>query len=94
MMGTAQKLTVTPALDAQIAQLVRGGDKKALAAALTARGDAKMNDAGASPRLKYRAALADYRRALKLDPKNQGALEAKATIESIYKMMGRAVPAP
>lgn len=92
MMGAAQKLAATPGLDAKIAQLATGKDKKALAAALTARGDAKMNDAGASPRLKYRAALADYNRALGFDPKNQGALEAKATIENIYKMMGRPVP--
>ena len=65
---------------------------KALAAALTARGDARMSDANASPRLKYRAALADYNRALKIDPTHKGALEAKATIESIYKMMGRPIP--
>jgi tetratricopeptide (TPR) repeat protein len=91
-MGTGAKLTATPALDLAIARLSKGKDKKALAGALKARGDAHLYDDAAAPRVKYPAALKDYNRALKLDPNNKGALEAKNTIVDIYKMMGRPVP--
>ena len=46
----------------------------------------------AAPRLKYRAALGDFRRALMLDPANAKAKENAAFIEGIYKSMGRPVP--
>jgi hypothetical protein len=91
-MGTGAKLTPTPALDVAIARLSKGKDKKALAGALKARGDAHLYDDAAAPRVKYPAALKDYNQALKLDPSNKGALEAKNTIVDIYKMMGRPVP--
>lgn len=45
-----------------------------------------------SPRVKYRAALRDYRVALALDPTHKKAAAEKKTIEDIYKSMGREVP--
>jgi hypothetical protein len=45
-----------------------------------------------SPRVKYRAALRDYRAALALDPAHKKAAQEKKTIEDIYKSMGREVP--
>lgn len=91
--GTAEALTPTSELDAEIAKLEKsGGDKKKLAAAYAERGFQKMNDAQASPRVKYRAALKDYRHALTLDPKNEKALENKELIEGIYTSMGRPIP--
>ncbi len=44
------------------------------------------------PAIKYRAALALYRRALKIDAGHQPSLDDKKTIEDIYTQMGRAVP--
>jgi hypothetical protein len=91
--GTAEGLTATPDLDARIAKLEKpGGDKKKLAAVYAERGFQKMNDAQAAPRVKYRAALKDYRRALALDPKNEKARENKELIEGIYTSMGRPIP--
>lgn len=91
MMGGGD-LKPTPQLDAKIAEAEKKGDKKALGQALADRGYAKMMDEDAAPRVKYRAALADYRLALKADPNNAKAKENKKTIEDIYKSMGRPVP--
>ena len=90
--GTAQQLTPTPELDARIAKLEKGKDKKALAAAYADRGYAHMTDSAASPRVMYRAALKDFRKALKVDPTNQKAKANSALIESIYRQMGRPIP--
>jgi tetratricopeptide (TPR) repeat protein len=79
-------------LDKKIAELTAKGDKKELAAAYADRGFAQMNDPGASPRVKYRAALKDYRQALKLDPNNGKAKFNAKLIEDIYRSMGRPVP--
>lgn len=45
-----------------------------------------------SPRVKYRAALALYRKALAVDPKHQPSLTEKGKIEDIYKSMPGGVP--
>lgn len=87
-------LTPTPALDQKIAKLERdGAAKKTLAAAYAERGTAHLNDDSAAPRAKYPAALKDFRRALQLDPTNADAKQSADTIVSIYKSMGRPVPA-
>jgi hypothetical protein len=85
-------LTPTPELDKKIAAAEKGGDKKAVAAAYATRGTVHMNDAKAGARVKYRAALADYRKALQADPGNAEAKTNKQMIESIYKQMGLPVP--
>lgn len=91
--GNAQTLTPTPALDSKIAKLEKaGGSNVELASLYEQRGEAREMDAAASPHVKYRAALADYRRALQLDPTNKLAATNKALIESIYRGMGMPVP--
>ncbi len=55
-------------------------------------GHAAMEDGQKDPRVMYRAALALYRRALKVDPKHQPSLADKNMIESIYQQMGRPIP--
>lgn len=92
-MGNASTRTSTPQLAGKIAALEKSGkDKKALAAAYAARGYTCMTDNNAAPRLKYRAALGDFRRALTLDPANAIAKQNVALIEGIYKSMGRPIP--
>ena len=91
-MGSSAVLPATPALDKQIAALQKGSDKKKLAGLLANRGTLRMNDPQALPRVKYRAALVDYRAALEADPTNAEAQTNKKQIEDIYKMMGRPVP--
>jgi tetratricopeptide (TPR) repeat protein len=79
-MGAQVTLTPTPQLDAKIAQLAKGNNKKALANAYADRGTARMNDEPALPRIKYRAALADYRQALQLDPTNVQANQVRNSL--------------
>gem|GEM_PF-6608284 len=85
-------LTPTPELDKKIADAEKGGDKKVIAAAYAERGYARMTDDNAGARVKYRAALEDFRAALKLDPNNAEATKNKQMIEDIYRSMGRPVP--
>jgi hypothetical protein len=85
-------LTPSPDLDKKIAAAEKAGDKKAIAAAYATRGTFHMNDAKAGARVKYRAALDDYRKALQADPANAEAKANKQMIENIYKQMGRPVP--
>lgn len=66
--------------------------KSAYIAATVKLGTATMNSEDLPPREKYRGALALYREALKLDPKNNEALANKKLIEDIYKSMGRPIP--
>lgn len=66
--------------------------KKALIDAHMAKGDFYMNDQGTPPRVKYPTALKSYREVLKLDKDNAKAKQNIATIEGIYKSMGRPVP--
>ena len=77
---TANKTKPTPEL------------KKALVDANMAKADAFMNDASAPPRVKYTTALRAYREVLKYDKTNKKAQENIATIEGIYKSMGRPIP--
>lgn len=86
-------LTPTIELDTKIALLEQQGDaKKELAVAYAERGTIHMNDGAAPPRLKYRAALKDFRQALQLDPANTTAKQGKQLIEQIYQSLGRPVP--
>jgi len=66
--------------------------KKALGDAYLAKGDAFMNDQNVPPRVKYPTALRAYREVLKYDKDNAKAKQNVATIEGIYKSMGRPVP--
>ncbi len=66
--------------------------KKALAEANMAKADAFMYDDSAPPRVRYTTALRAYRETLKYDPQNKKAQENVATIEGIYKQMGRPIP--
>ncbi len=66
--------------------------KKALAEANLAKADAFMNDDSAPPRIRYTTALRSYRETLKYDPANKKAQQNIATIEGIYKQMGRPIP--
>lgn len=66
--------------------------KQALAEANLAKADAFMYDESAPPRVRYTTALRAYRETLKYDAKNKKALENIATIEGIYKQMGRPIP--
>ncbi|HEV2913300.1 MAG TPA: hypothetical protein VGX92_08290 [Pyrinomonadaceae bacterium] len=85
----------TSGYDAQIRQLEAKAKKNpadrqtrlALGKAYTDRGDALTGVR------QYRAALGDYRRALRLDPDNAQAQQMAGTIISILKSMGRDVPA-
>ena len=66
--------------------------KNALAEANLAKADAFMNDDAAPPRVRYPTALRSYREVLKYDKQNRKAQENIATIEGIYKSMGRPIP--
>ena len=95
MMGMAPPtapLTPTPELDKKVTDAEKGSDKKAIAAAYAARGTFRMNDAAAGARVKYRKALADFRKALANDPANAEASTGLKTIEGIYQSLGRPVP--
>ena len=85
-------LTATPEMDAVIKTAESKTDKKAIAAAYAKRGYAHMTDDNAGQRIKYRAALADFRTALQNDPANVEAMKYKKTIEEIYTSMGRPIP--
>ena len=66
--------------------------QKTLVDALVAKGDSLMYNEELPPRMKYPAALKAYRQALSYDKNNKKALTNIATIENIYKSMGRPVP--
>ena len=84
----------TSKYDAEIKRLEEKAKKKpvdaatrlALAKAYTARGDALTGVQ------QYRAALGDYRRALRNDPNNEQAQQMAGTIIGILRSMGRDVP--
>jgi tetratricopeptide (TPR) repeat protein len=50
------------------------------------------NNSKLPPPVQYRAALALYNKALKVDPKHQPSLTEKQKIVDVYKSMGRPVP--
>lgn len=66
--------------------------KKALGDAYLAKGDSFMYNDALPPRMKYPTALRAYREVLKYDKENKKAKQGIATIEGIYKSMGRPVP--
>lgn len=66
--------------------------KQALADAWLAKGDSYMADSSLPPRMKYPGALKAYRQVLNYDKSNKKAQEQIATIEGIYKSMGRPIP--
>jgi tetratricopeptide (TPR) repeat protein len=66
--------------------------KTALADALLAKGDSFMYNESMPPRVKYPSALRAYRQVLQYDKANKKAQQNIATIEGIYKSMGRPVP--
>jgi tetratricopeptide (TPR) repeat protein len=65
---------------------------KALADAYLAKGDSLMANEQMPPRMKYPSALKAYRQVLVYDKANKKAQSQIATIEGIYKSMGRPVP--
>jgi len=66
--------------------------KKALAEAHLGKADSFMYNDSLPPRAKYPTALRSYREVLKYDKENKKAQQGVATIEGIYKSMGRPVP--
>lgn len=54
--------------------------------------EAQLVSPALTPKEKYPSALRNYRTVVKLDPKNTAAKERIATIEAIYKSMGRPIP--
>lgn len=66
--------------------------KAALAEAHFAAGDKVMNDEKLPPFRKYPAALRSFRKVLEYDKTHAKAKSNIATIEGIYKSMGRPVP--
>jgi hypothetical protein len=66
--------------------------KKALAETHLAKADSFMYNDALPPRAKYPTALRSYREVLKYDKENKKAQQGIATIEGIYKSMGRPVP--
>ena len=66
--------------------------KGALVEALLAKGDSFMYNDAVPPRVKYPTALKAYRQVLQYDKGNKKATSNIATIEGIYKSMGRPVP--
>ncbi|GAB4463224.1 MAG: hypothetical protein OHK0029_31490 [Armatimonadaceae bacterium] len=95
MMGMADPrapLSPTPEMDEKIETATKSGDKAKLAAAYTERGLFRMYDDKAGARVKYRAALSDFRKALAAQPDNTEAQKAKKQIEDIYQSMGMPIP--
>ena len=66
--------------------------QKGLADTYLAQADSFMYNESLPPRMKYPQALKSYRKVLDYDKTNKKAQENVATIEGIYKSMGRPVP--
>jgi tetratricopeptide (TPR) repeat protein len=66
--------------------------RKALAEAHMANADFHMNNPSMPPFRKYPTALREYRKVLEYDKDNRKAKENIATIEGIYRSMGREIP--
>jgi hypothetical protein len=79
-------------LEAENKAKPRADVKKALAEANLAKADSFMYNDALPPRAKYPTALRAYREVLKYDKENKKAQQGIATIEGIYKSMGRPVP--
>lgn len=88
-------LSPTPELDKAIETALASKDKNKISEAYTTRGAYRTRgDENAGQRVKYRAALSDFRKALEANPKNTDAAAGKNEIEQIYTMMGREIPSP
>jgi tetratricopeptide (TPR) repeat protein len=83
---------VTMLEDALKANAKDAAVKKALADAYMAQGDFYMYNEQLPPFRKYPAALRSYRKTVEHDAKNETAKKNIATIEGIYKSMGRPIP--
>lgn len=96
----AQKLTkegkyeeAVAALEAELKKSPKSLEvKNALAATLTAQGESVMFNKDLRPMVKYPTALRHFRKAVEHNPNAAKAKEHIATIENIYKSMGREVP--
>ena len=95
----ARKKVADKKYDEAIAQLEaehkskpRAEVKKALGEAYLAKADSFMYNDALPPRTKYPTALRAYREVLQYDKDNKKAQQGIATIEGIYKSMGRPVP--
>jgi hypothetical protein len=94
---TAKKLIAEKKYDDAIAALARADAKsaeakKAFVDAYLGKGDSMMYNEALPPRVKYPGALKAYRSVLTYDAANAKAKQNIATIENIYKSMGRPVP--
>lgn len=96
----ARKLTKEGKHEAAIAELEaewkkapkNAALKPALAEAHFAYGESLMFNKDLPPFRKYPGALRQFRKTVEYDPKHRKAKEHIATIEGIYKSMGRPVP--
>jgi tetratricopeptide (TPR) repeat protein len=96
----AKKLVAAKKYDEAIAALEKAQKanpkaadvQKGLAEAHLAKADSFMYNDALPPRMKYPQALRSYRTVLQYDKTNKKAQEGIATIEGIYKSMGRPVP--
>lgn len=93
---TAKKNIAAKKYDEAITQLEKAKPspevKKTLADAYLAKADSMMYNDALPPRVKYPGALKAYREVLKYDKDNKKAKENIASIEGIYKSMGRPIP--
>lgn len=79
-------------LEDAYAKTKAGEIKKVLVDAYVANGNSFMYNDALPPFQKYPTALRQFRKALELDKENAKAKANIATIEGIYKSMGRPVP--
>lgn len=93
-LGMAEKPEETIArLEAELKKNPKDAKAKtALADAYFAHGEAQMFDDKLPPFRKYPAALRAFRKAVEYNSNHKKAKEHIATIEGIYKSMGREVP--
>jgi tetratricopeptide (TPR) repeat protein len=79
-------------LESEGAKVKPGKPSPQLADAHVVLGNGYMYEESLPPFQKYPAALRQFRAALKFDPENKKAKQNIATIEGIYKSMGRPIP--
>jgi hypothetical protein len=85
-------LTETPTLDQAIEMTERVGDKQAQVKGYVQRGFTRLADIKAGDGPRYAGALADFRKALSLDPSNARALRGKKQAEDTLKASKLPVP--
>jgi tetratricopeptide (TPR) repeat protein len=96
----AKKLVTAKKYDEAIATLEKAQKahpkaldvQKGLAETHLAQADSFMYNDALPPRMKYPQALRAYRKVLQYDKTNKKAQEGIASIEGIYKSMGRPIP--